>query len=420
MTDPKKFLQFHTLTSYPGTLLNRDDAGFAKRLPFGGATRTRVSSQCLKYHWRNHDGENALYAMDVARSLRSRRTFQLKVADPLIADGYPKRLVNAAVVTLRELVLSGKTPSKTDYKKLLSGEEDTLNTNQVTILGEPEVRYLRELISEKLDELKADFGKFWESPEAEANKDEVGSLVKAFGELTKGNVKENLQGLALASGLDAAMFGRMTTSDALARGDAAIHVAHAFTTHAEESESDYFTAVDELIAASGEGDLGSAMINSSELTSGLFYGYVVVDVPLLVSNLEACSRDAWQDADLTLTKQVLGRTIRLISTVSPGAKLGSTAPYSRAEFLLVEAGNSQPRTLANAFRRPVEPRPDLRENSYRALGQYVRDLDHMYEDADARCLSAAGATDGLLDSLRLEESVPISQNIEWVLEQVGG
>ena len=33
------FIQIHTLTSYPGALLNRDDVGFAKRLPFGGATR---------------------------------------------------------------------------------------------------------------------------------------------------------------------------------------------------------------------------------------------------------------------------------------------------------------------------------------------------------------------------------------------
>ena len=60
-----RFLQVHTLTCYPGALLNRDDAGFAKRLPFGGATRTRISSQCLKYHWRNHDGEHALCGLDV-------------------------------------------------------------------------------------------------------------------------------------------------------------------------------------------------------------------------------------------------------------------------------------------------------------------------------------------------------------------
>ena len=42
-----RFLQIHFLTSYAATLLNRDDAGFAKRIPFGGVVRTRISSQCL-------------------------------------------------------------------------------------------------------------------------------------------------------------------------------------------------------------------------------------------------------------------------------------------------------------------------------------------------------------------------------------
>ena len=55
-----KFIQIHALTSYPASLLNRDDVGFAKRVPLGGVTRTRVSSQCLKRHWRTHDGEHAL------------------------------------------------------------------------------------------------------------------------------------------------------------------------------------------------------------------------------------------------------------------------------------------------------------------------------------------------------------------------
>ena len=36
MTTPR-FLQIHTLHSYPAALLNRDDSGLAKRMPFGGA-----------------------------------------------------------------------------------------------------------------------------------------------------------------------------------------------------------------------------------------------------------------------------------------------------------------------------------------------------------------------------------------------
>jgi len=38
-----RFLQIHTLTPYTAALLNRDDAGLAKRLPYGGVMRTRIS-----------------------------------------------------------------------------------------------------------------------------------------------------------------------------------------------------------------------------------------------------------------------------------------------------------------------------------------------------------------------------------------
>ena len=68
-----RFLQIHTLHSYPAALLNRDDSGLAKRMPFGGVTRTRISSQCLKRHWRVAQDEYALGRLgDAAGSYRSR------------------------------------------------------------------------------------------------------------------------------------------------------------------------------------------------------------------------------------------------------------------------------------------------------------------------------------------------------------
>ena len=69
---------------------------------------------------------------------------------------------------------------------------------------------------------------------------------KAWSKSTKANMKELREGCALPGGLIGALFGRMVTSDVEANIDAAIHVAHAFTVHEEESESDYFTVVDDL------------------------------------------------------------------------------------------------------------------------------------------------------------------------------
>ena len=422
------FLQIHTLTSYPGTLLNRDDAGFAKRLPFGGATRTRVSSQCLKYHWRNFDGEHALYRMDdVPRSLRSRETFWRRVAQPLIEDGYPAPLVRAVTFALKERLLSDKKAGKTDTKKLIDpGEKDDpraeLDTNQITIFGVPEVRYLRQLAAEKIEAARDDFPVFWEN--GEVDKDTVADAADAMRDISSRDLKKNLKGLRLASGLDAALFGRMATSDVLARGDAAVHVAHAFTTHEEESESDYFSAVDELRRdAPGEsGELGAGHINSQELTSGLFYGYVVVDLPLLVSNLEGMERENWQEADPTLAAEVLRRLLYLVATVSPGAKLGSTAPHSYAQCVFAESGTAQPRTLANAFQNAVSTTGQgVLEGSYEALGRYVADMDDMYGMFTDRRLAAMGPAAGqLAEAVGVDDTVSVGDIAGWAAGQLDG
>ena len=160
---------------------------------------------------------------------------------------------------------------------------------------------------------------------------------------------------SLPGGLVAALFGRMVTSDVEANIDAAVHVAHAFTVHEEESESDYFTVVDDLHRI--EDDAGADHIGESELTSGLFYGYVVLDREMLLRNL---------GGDSEMACEVTRRLIHLIATVSPGAKLGSTAPYDYASWLLIEAGEHQPRSMAEAFRKPSKALVDEAEAAVNA------------------------------------------------------
>jgi CRISPR system Cascade subunit CasC len=414
------FLQFHTLTSYPGTLLNRDDAGFAKRLPFGGATRTRVSSQCLKYHWRNFDGKHALYDMDVPRSLRSRETFYRRIVQPLTDDGHPEPLVASAALALQERLLADDRVNLSPLKNLLKGEDEpreTLETNQVTIFGTPEMNYLRDLVSDKVEAVTEEYPVFLNGEDPDS--DTISDAAKALRDFSRGDLKKNLRGLNQAAGLDAAMFGRMATSDVLARGDAAVHVAHAFTTHKEESESDYFSAVDELRRDDPQesGEMGAGHINSQELTSGLFYSYVVVDVPLLVSNLDGVERDDWQDGNTDLAAEVVRRFVHLLTTVSPGAKLGSTAPYSRAQCLFAEAGTTQPRTLANAFQDPVD-KENIRQNSYRALAEHIEDIDQMYGAQTDRRLAAMGPTDRLVEGLGVDGTVTVEEVANWAANQI--
>ena len=193
------------------------------------------------------------------------------------------------------------------------------------------------------------------------------------------NFRALLDTARLPAGLESALFGRMVTSDPGANIDAAIHVAHAFTVHREESESDYFSVVDDL--QRDDEDAGAAHIGDMELTAGLFYGYVVVDVPALVSNLEGCPPGEWQSADRELATRVVEHLLHLIATVTPGAKLGSTAPYACADLVLVEAGNRQPRSLANAYRDPARPQV---EEAARKLSDHLEKLDNAYGGKEVR------------------------------------
>ena len=175
----------------------------------------------------------------------------------------------------------------------------------------------------------------------------------------------------------------MVTSDTKANTDAAIHVAHAFTVHAEETESDYFTVVDDLVKVE-EGEAGTAGIFETELTSGLFYGYVVIDIGTLIDNV---------GGDTQLAASVVRHLLHLIATVTPGAKKGSTAPYAYADMMLVELGEAQPRSLAGAFRAPVPRTGEVLAEALKALNGQLLAFDTAYGGTERRAALCTCAAD---------------------------
>ncbi|MEH3100967.1 type I-E CRISPR-associated protein Cas7/Cse4/CasC [Sphingomonas adhaesiva] len=388
-TDPAsavlpKFLQIHFLAAYPGALLNRDDAGLAKRLPFGSAVRTRVSSQCLKRHWRVTDDRHGLRELakkEGVEGVRSKIAIEREVTGPLRDRTFAKEAVDAV-----EHAFLTKFYGKNAKDK---------QQRQALLFGRPELTWMRQQAERLLSE----------NPDAKA----AGAAAEAWLKEEKANLNQLRDQNVLAASLEAALFGRMVTSDTRANRDAAIHVAHAFTVHAEQAELDYFTVVDDLRDREQGDDAGAAGVFDTELTSGLYYGYVVVDVPLLVSNLTGCDRRDWRgEHDRALAAQVVEHLIHLVAEVSPGAKLGSTAPYGRAELMLVEAGDRQPRTLANAFREAVatldrDSNRSLAQRTARALTDHLAEMDRVYDTGEARFQAAVAELriDGIPDgSLR--------------------
>jgi CRISPR system Cascade subunit CasC len=391
MTTLPRFIQIHTLHNYPAALLNRDDAGLAKRLPYGNAIRTRISSQCLKRHWRVAEDIFSMSSLGVPMAIRSRE-LPRQMRDMMVAQGMNEDLAQAAIEGMRNagfLDKAGKSPQG----------EAALSTGQAVLLGKAERDYL--------------IGKCvalaQEHTEAKALKAAVDAWLKEKDE------KKNIEALKLGSGLESALFGRMVTSDVLTSRDAAVYVAHAFTVHEAQIENDYFTVVDDLLRESGE--QSSAGIFDTELASGLYYGYVVVDVPQLVANLEGVKIDECfkVGADQReLAAKVVHHLLHLIATVSPGAKRGSTAPFEWAKLMLVETGDWQPRSLAGAFQNALSTDGDkIRERAVGQLADEMQRHDAAYgAPSERRFLS--------VDDCQVPgaERLPLASLTQWVQDRI--
>jgi len=366
MTLPR-FIQIHSLASYPAALINRDDSGMAKRLPFGGSTRTRISSQSLKRHWRFAGERTHEAAATVPFSLQS---LGLPMGERT------KDIVHGAI--LPAAITEGMAPA---HPQVLTAIGDALlvalygdkgkdpKSRQALFFGHPEVDYLTNVARDLLT-LGADtVGPL--ASDAVLDKAALKALDDALKVLLT-DLRKNLRALAGGAGLESALFGRMVTSDTASNKEAPVHVAHAFTVHAMERDLDFATAVDDLRDRDPEAHSGSAGMFDVELTSGLFYGYVNIDVTLLVANL---------GGDTAMAGQVISRLLQLIARVSPGAKKGSTAPFAHAEWLMVEQGDDQPRTLANAFRKAVVMSGkdnDVFADAMQALQTHLSQLDAAY------------------------------------------
>jgi CRISPR system Cascade subunit CasC len=292
------FVQLHLLTAYPAANLNRDDTGSPKSLKFGGVDRLRVSSQAIKRAIRTSDH----FAAGIGAHLGTRsQTFARKLLEALKARGIEEKEAIKRVQTVVEADKLGKL------------KKEGVETEQLVHLGPDELARLDALVdqlvaNEKIDSKSA--AVLLEKPKA----------------------------------ADIAMFGRMLADNPGYNVEAAVQVAHAFTTHRVTIEDDYYTAVDDLKNRDRSEDRGAGFIGIQEYGAGLFYLYVCIDANLLVSNLSG---------NKVLAKAAAKAFIEAAATISPKGKQNSYASRAHATYVLAEIGPETPRTLAAAFMQPV-------------------------------------------------------------------
>ncbi|MGV7208443.1 type I-E CRISPR-associated protein Cas7/Cse4/CasC [Oxalobacteraceae bacterium A2-2] len=297
-----RFVQLHVLTSYPPSNLNRDDTGRPKTAVVGDSTRLRISSQSLKRAWRTSD----IFETELKGNIGTRT----KEKGEKIYDA------------LRERKVSEKNAR--DWARKIAARFGALKSEKE--------KDNRDLHVEQLVHF---------SPEEERA---IDALVEKLAATESGPSDEDLNLLRKQhTAADIAMFGRMLANSPAYNTEAAVQVAHAITVHKAAVDDDYFIAVDDL--NNGDEDRGAAHIGEQGFGAGVFYLYLCIDRQQLIANL---------GGDAALAKRTLHALVAAVTKVAPTGKQNSFASRAYAGYVLAEKGDQQPRSLSQAFLKPIK------------------------------------------------------------------
>lgn len=310
--------EIHILKNYAPTNLNRDDTGAPKTCLFGGVQRGRISSQCLKHSWRISNFLRDAIGNEYL-GIRT-RTMPTLIGERLKKAGVSDEFIE---IVVKKLTGFGNKDGK-------SSDENDI-TAQVILYSKSDLDAIEKIIINQLDECHTAI---------DVKKIDMKNLQAELSKLNKGR-KNGIT-------LDMALFGRMVTSDAFEDVDAAMQVAHAIGTNRLMMESDYFTAVDDVIT--GNKDQGSAMIGDVDYNSSCYYIYASLDTDKLTENLKS------NDDAVTLIKNAIPALIKTMAFTNPSGKQNSFAGHSLPCAILVECKEKKVAvSYANAFEIPVRP-----------------------------------------------------------------
>lgn len=318
-------IEIHMIQNHSPANLNRDDLGAPKTCIFGGVTRARISSQCLKRSIRRSPEFAA--ALEKDGGVRTRRLIEL-IANAAVGEGNQPN--EQHLTAIRRVFTDGGVGLKNE------------NTFDILFF----------LPQSAINEMGA------------AVRSGNGDLGKKFAEIIGKLVKTP----------DIALCGRMTEFEAKGsfkdlKGqftvEAALSAAHAISTHEVVNEVDYFTAADDVRGQ----DAGAAHVNEAMFNSACFYKHFVIDFEQLKKNLA-------NDVDLAL------KTVRCFleaaAKANPSGKQHAFAAFNLPDGVLVEVKtkSATPFSYANAFADPVPEKCErgLIGESIARLGQYAHDL----------------------------------------------
>lgn len=289
MNNKKLFLDIHAIQAVPPSNINRDDSGSPKTAQYGGVRRSRVSSQSWKRAIRKYFNEESAAENVGIRSLDIVEYLAHKIIENA-ADIDQDEAIKLAEATFNNAGV--KTKEGKAKALFFLGEYQANNLAKAAIDGEKDKKKLKDILSD-------------------------------------------------TPALDIALFGRMVADDPSLNEDASAQVAHAISTHAVQTEFDFYTALDDLAK---EDTSGAGMLGTTEFNSSTLYRY---------ANVAIHDFDKQVNNNETLVKS-LQLFIKAFSNSMPTGKVNSFANQTLPSSLLVSVRSDRPVNLVTAFEQPVE------------------------------------------------------------------
>jgi CRISPR system Cascade subunit CasC len=351
-------IQIHILQNYAPANLNRDDSGSPKDAIFGGTSRGRISSQCLKRSIRNSATFKDAFEAEGLLGMRTKGLPNLvkQELEKLNADEKTIQAIVARVPEIGKKAAKGKAEEdgEAESAETPNEVEEIAETRQLIFIARNEIQPLAQKL---LDFYKGSEPKKW-----------------------KDAAIDKVLGKSLPRSMDIAMFGRMTTAETFEDVHAAVQVAHALSTNTLTQEFDYYTVVDDL-----SGESGAGMIGDVEFNSSTYYKYLNVHWEQLVKNLggEAQGREFARRAVLAL--------LEAAALAQPSGKQNSFAAHSLPDLILVEVSDKNlPVSYANAFLKPARATGEatLMDASAHQLADYIERLSRTFTLTPKRAFAA--------------------------------
>lgn len=289
MKKDRLFVDIHVIQTVPPSNVNRDDTGSPKTAMYGGVRRARVSSQSWKRAMRNYFFENSAQRNVGVRTLEVVKYVKEKI---LKLDG---SIGENKANELAANVIEGAGISLKDNK-----------TKALFFMGDAQAHGLAQKALDGVNDK----------------------------DLLKEVLRNN-------PSIDIALFGRMVADDPSLNEDASSQVAHAISTHAAQTEFDFFTAVDDK---QSEDNAGAGMLGTVEYNSSTLYRYANVAVHELIDQLE----------DKESAINTLKLFIEAFANSMPTGKANTFANQTLPQLILVEVREDRPVNLVTAFEKPVK------------------------------------------------------------------